>query len=90
MIAGKSPKISEHKLPAEKEKTKLQDTGRQVEARILEARHRRQQHLQTVIERAQKSRHSQAEVVRRKKALEMRRRKCILVKVQLSPFFTCF
>jgi hypothetical protein len=54
LIAGKSPKISEHKLPAEKEKTKLQDTGRQVEARILEARHRRQQHLQTVIERAQK------------------------------------
>jgi hypothetical protein len=35
---GCIPKISEHKLPAEKEKTKLQDTGRQVEARILEAR----------------------------------------------------
>jgi two-component sensor histidine kinase len=49
LITGKLPKISERKLPAEKEKTKLQDTGRQVEARILEARHRRQQHLQTVM-----------------------------------------
>ena len=37
-----------------KDKIILQDGGRQVEARILEARHRRQQHLQTVIERAQK------------------------------------
>ena len=61
-----------------KDKIILQDGGRQVEARILEARHLRQQHLQNVAERAQKSRHSQAEVVRRKKALDVSRGKCVL------------
>jgi hypothetical protein len=81
-------KISEPKLRSLEDKIKLQDTGRQFEPRILETRHRRQQHLQNVAERAQ--RHNQAEVARRKQALEMRRGECLLVKDQLSPFFTCF
>ena len=80
-------KISESKLRSPEDKIKLQDTGRQIEPRILETSHRRQQHLQNVAERAQ--RHNQAEVARRKKALEMRRGECLLVKDQLSPFFTC-
>jgi hypothetical protein len=58
-----------------------------VEPRIMEIRHRRQQHLQNVAERAR--RHNRAEMTRRKKALEMRRGECLLVKDQISPFFTC-
>jgi hypothetical protein len=80
-------KISEPKLWSLKDKIKLQDTGRQIEPRIMEIRHRRQQHLQNVAERAR--RHNRAEMTRRKKALEMRRGECLLVKDQISPFFTC-
>ena len=57
---------------------KLRDLGIQVAPCILEARHRRKQHTENVAERAQKSRHSQAEVVRRKKALDVSRGKCVL------------
>ena len=73
-----------------KDKIKLQDSGRQVEARILEARYLRQQHLQNVAERAQKSRHGQAEVVRRKKALDVRRGKCVLPITGQEPIIAIF
>jgi hypothetical protein len=56
-------KISEPKLWSLKDKIKLQDTGKQIEPRIMEIRHRRQQHLQNVAERAR--RHNRAEMTRR-------------------------
>jgi len=67
--------ISDRKLWSPKDKIKLRDTGRQVATRILEARHRRKQHIGNSAKRAQKSRHSQTEVIKRKEALEMRRGK---------------
>jgi hypothetical protein len=54
---------------------KSRDLGIQVAPRILEVRHRRKQHVENVAERAQKSKHSRVEVIRREEALEMRRGK---------------